>query len=102
MAESIYALPCRARRNSAARIDGSTASGCAVRLVAVRRRARLGATFGDRDQRRPQHAFTDHVAGLHDLDHGSRGDGWVRDLVHRLLKIRIEFLARWIEFLAAA
>src|ERR1700730_13791310 len=76
-------------------------SGRAVRFVAVRRRARFRSALGDRDQRRPQHAIADHVAGLHDLDHGARRYRRVRDLIHRLLKVRVEFLARWIEFLDA-
>src|SRR6478752_4066445 len=78
-----------------------------VKRIQVRRYRALalfvGAGFrsalGHRNQSRPQHAIADHVAGLHHLDHRTGGHRGVGHLVHRLLKIRIEFLARGIEFL---
>src|SRR5579872_6450141 len=62
---------------------------------------RLCAALGYGDQRGPQHAIADRITGLDDLDDGARRDRRIRNLVHRLLKVRIEFFARRIEFLDA-
>ncbi len=59
---------------------------------------RLRAALGDADHGRTQHAVADLVTGLHDLDHRVVRHLGIGHFEHRLVEIRIEFLAVRLQF----
>ncbi len=83
----LHALSRGARRRRSTLI----AANC--RCQRRRRGGNLRPALGDRDHGRTQDAFADHITRLHHLHDGARRHRRIGHFVHRLMQVRIEFLA---------
>src|SRR3546814_20350783 len=82
--------PAGVTRDSGLGIDAVAGLGA---VIAILRRARLGAALGDADAGSPQQAVVQAIARLDDLHPGAGRRGRVLDLVHRPVQVRVEPLA---------